>query len=426
MEKIKIGILGLGTVGSGVVRMLTEHASKITSIVGRQLEVKTVVVHDLNKQRSVDLTGVKVSNDPFEIINDSEIQMMVEVMGTIDQAKDYIEAALRAGKHVVTANKDLIALHGPSLVALAREKGCDLFYEASVAGGIPILRTIVNSFAADRIVEVKGIVNGTTNFIMTQMNQNGLDYATALAQAQEKGFAEADPTNDVEGIDAAYKMVILTQFAFGMDIKLADIYVEGISKVHAADIAEAKRLGYQIKLLGRAKLIDGSIDVTVAPVLVSQTQPLANVANENNAVFVTGAAVGETMFYGPGAGELPTANSVLSDIITVSKNINMGTTGTRFNEYQTPIQKATDDQVVDPYYLALEVVDRPGQMLKLTEIMTENQASFNLLTQTELPDQRARIMLVTHEMSRQQLKKIKEALQEVADLEIKAAYKVLK
>ena len=426
MENIKIGILGLGTVGSGVVRMLKEHANKITAIVGRNLEVKTVVVNNLNKQRSVDLEGITLIDDVAAIIDDPEIQMVVEVMGTVDLAKQYIERALKAGKHVITANKDLIALHGPSLIALARENGCDLVYEASVAGGIPILRTIVNSFAADKIIEVKGIVNGTTNFIMTQMNQNGLDYATALKQAQEKGFAEADPTNDVEGIDAAYKMIILTQFAFGMDINLDDVYVEGISKVHAADIAEAKRLGYQIKLLGRAKLIDDQIDVTVAPALIPQTQPLANVANENNAVFVTGAAVGDTMFYGPGAGELPTANSVLSDIIAVSKNIIMGTTGTRFNEYQRPIKQATDAQVIDPYYLALEVADKPGQLLKITEVMTENQASFNLLTQTELPNQRARIMLVTHEMSRQQLKDIKQALQAVPELTIEAAYKVLK
>ena len=259
MEVINIGILGLGTVGSGVVKMLTEHAEKISLITGRKLVVKTVVVHDLTKKRTVDMTGINVTDDIDVLLNDSEIKLVVEVMGTVKTAKEYIKRALKAKKHVVTANKDLIATHGPELTSLALKQGCDLYYEASVAGGIPILRTIVNSFAADKIVEVKGIVNGTTNYIMTQMNQAGISYEQALAQAQELGFAEADPTNDVEGIDAAYKMIILTQFAYGKDITLDDVKIEGISGVKLADIEEAKRLGYKIKLLGISKLVNNFI-----------------------------------------------------------------------------------------------------------------------------------------------------------------------
>ena len=333
METIKIGILGLGTVGSGVIRILRDHAEKISNITGRRLEVKTVVVHNLKKKRSVDLTGINLTDNADDVLCDDEIQMVVEVMGTVNIAKEYIERALKAGKHVITANKDLIATHGPELISLAKEHGCDLCYEASVAGGIPILRTIVNSFAADRIIEVRGIVNGTTNYIMTQMNKNGASYEDALESAQELGFAEADPTNDVDGIDAAYKMIILTQFAFGKDVTMDQVKVKGIRGIQKADIAEAKRLGYVIKLLGIAKLVNGHIDVSVGPVLVPQTQPLAAIQNENNAVVVTGSAVGETMFYGPGAGELPTANSVLSDITSVTKNIVMGTTGFSFNDY---------------------------------------------------------------------------------------------
>lgn len=425
MEAINIGILGLGTVGSGVVRMLTNHAEKISSITGRRLVVKTIVVHDLSKKRSVDMTGIKVTDDVDAVLSDPSIQLVVEVMGTVETAKKYIEQALKAGKHVVTANKDLIATYGPELTSLALQQKCDLYYEASVAGGIPILRTIVNSFAADRIVEVKGIVNGTTNYIMTQMNQKGVSYAAALQQAQELGFAEADPTNDVEGIDAAYKMIILTQFAFGKDITLSNVKLEGISGVQLEDIEEAKRLGYKIKLLGISKLINEHLDVSVGPVLVPRSQPLATVQNENNAVFVTGAAVGETMFYGPGAGELPTANSVLSDIITVTKNIAMGTTGVRFNDYSAQIKLAESSEVVYPYYISLKVLDKPGQMLKITEIMTKENASFNLITQTELDEKNARVTMVTHEMSEAQLNRIKEQINAVDTIEVIAAYKVL-
>ena len=222
-------------------------------------------------------------------------------MGTVTTAKKYIELLLKAGKHIITANKDLIATYGSELTELADKNKCDLFYEASVAGGIPILRTIVNSFAADRIIEVKGIVNGTTNYILTKMSQNNMSFADALKSAQELGFAEPDPTNDIEGIDAAYKMIILTQFAFGINIALDDIEVKGINGIDLEDIKQAKSLGYNIKLLGIAKLINDRISVAVGPVLVPETQPLSAVQNENNAVLVTGAAVGETMFYGPGA-----------------------------------------------------------------------------------------------------------------------------
>lgn len=425
METIKIGILGLGTVGSGVIRVLRDHAEKISNITGRRLEVKTVVVHNLKKKRSVDLTGINLTDNADDVLCDDEIQMVVEVMGTVNIAKEYIERALKAGKHVITANKDLIATHGPELISLAKEHGCDLCYEASVAGGIPILRTIVNSFAADRIIEVRGIVNGTTNYIMTQMNKNGASYEDALESAQELGFAEADPTNDVDGIDAAYKMIILTQFAFGKDVTMDQVKVKGIRGIQKADIAEAKRLGYVIKLLGIAKLVNGHIDVSVGPVLVPQTQPLAAIQNENNAVVVTGSAVGETMFYGPGAGELPTANSVLSDITSVTKNIVMGTTGFSFNDYTNELELADDSEVVYPYYLSLQVLDKPGQMLKLTEIMTEYDASFRLITQTQMNDRFARVSMVTHEMSESQLNHVVEKLNELEEISVIAAYKVL-
>lgn len=341
------------------------------------------------------------------------------------QQKKYIELLLKAGKHIITANKDLIATYGSELTELADKNKCDLFYEASVAGGIPILRTIVNSFAADRIIEVKGIVNGTTNYILTKMSQNNMSFADALKSAQELGFAEPDPTNDIEGIDAAYKMIILTQFAFGINIALDDIEVKGINGIDLEDIKQAKSLGYNIKLLGIAKLINDRISVAVGPVLVPETQPLSAVQNENNAVLVTGAAVGETMFYGPGAGELPTANSVLSDIIAVTKDIVLETTGNRFNDFSREGKQALPDEVKYPYYISLKVKDRLGQMLKITEVMTELNASFHLIIQSEYDEVNARVVMTTHQMSEQQIKEIIEGIDNLEEIEVIASYRIL-
>ena len=425
MKTIDIGILGLGTVGSGVVKILQDNAQKITDITGCKLNVKTVVVRDVTAKRNVDLTGIELTDDFTKLVTDDDIKIVVEVMGTVETARGYIKQLLNAKKHVVTANKDLIAQHGPELSELAKQNHCDLFYEASVAGGIPILRTIVNSFAADQVESVLGIVNGTTNFILTQMTQNGLSYAQALKLAQEKGFAEADPTNDVKGKDAAYKMIILTQFAFGKDITVNDVKLEGIDGVQLADINEAAQLGYTIKLLGIAKLIDDKLDVSVGPVLVPSSRPLAAIQNENNAVLVTGKAVGETMFYGPGAGELPTANSVLSDIIAVTKDIVLETTGSRFNDYVKNVALAPASDVIYPYYLSLVLPDKPGQMLKLTEIMAKQKASFNVIKQTGESKGTARISLVTHAMSEAQLNAIKAKIKEMPEMQLLAAYKVL-
>lgn len=425
MEDIKIGLVGLGTVGSGVLQMLTSNQDKIANITGRSLTVKTIVVHNIDKPRTVDLTGIQLTSDLNAIMDDPEIQIVVEVMGGIHPAKEIITQLLQAGKHVVTANKDLIANAGEELATTARDTHTDLMYEASVAGGIPILRTIVNSFAADHILEVKGIVNGTTNYILTQMQQHGRSYEEALQQAQKLGFAEADPTNDVAGIDAAYKMIILSQFAFGTQLSLDKMAVTGIDNVQLDDVTQAAELGYTVKLLGVAKRIDDGVFAEVAPVLVPSDHPLATINNENNAVMVTGQAVGETLFYGPGAGGLPTANSVLSDIISESKNIALGTTGNGFNNYQTQTQYADPADILYPYYLSLSMPDIPGQMLKLTQIMTNIGASFKQIVQTDEPKERAKVMVITHAMSKEQLAELKIQLAATDDVTLLAAYKVL-
>ncbi|GAA3621312.1 homoserine dehydrogenase [Secundilactobacillus similis DSM 23365 = JCM 2765] len=426
MNTIKIGLIGLGTVGGSVLQMLTENQDKVQNITGQRLSVKTIVVRDTEKHQAAVPEGVTLTSDLDAIINDPEIKIVVEVMGGVHPAKEIITQLLNAKKHVVTANKDLIASAGEELANIARENHCDLMYEASVAGGIPILRTIVNSFAADQILEVKGIVNGTTNYILTQMQRKNWSYDQALKKAQELGFAESDPTNDVAGIDAAYKMVILSQFSYGTHLKLDDMSVEGIQTISLKDVEQADAFGYTIKLLGISRRINGGVFAEVGPVLVPTDHPLATINNENNAVMVTGQAVGETLFYGPGAGGLPTANSVLSDIVSVTKNIVLETTGNAFNNYQSESGNVDANDVIYPYYLSLKMLDIPGQMLKLTQVMTQIGASFSQIVQTKNDDQSARVVIITHDMSKAQLHDLKEQLEAIDTITLLSAYKVLK
>ena len=424
METVQIGMLGLGTVGSGVLQMIQNNEDKVANVTGRQLNVKKVLVKHPERHQKVQ-GGIELTTDIQEIINDQEIQIVVELIGGIHPAKDYIEMALRSRKNVVTANKDLIATYGPELSRLAHDNDCDLMYEASVAGGIPILRTINNSFSADKITEVKGIVNGTTNYILTQMSQQGWSYEKALREAQKLGFAEADPTNDVTGKDAAFKMVILSQFAFGIQLTINDFNVTGIDRLSAFDVQQAGKFGYVIKLVGISRVINDGVFVEVAPVLVPVDHPLATINNEYNAVMVTGQAVGDTLFYGRGAGGLPTANSVLSDITSVTKNLVLKTNGNFFNNYQQRYIPATTDQVAYPYFLSITMPDITGQMLKLTQIMTEINASFSQITQTEA-NVIVRIGIITHAMSGSQLHEFKAQIASEPTINLDAAYKVLK
>ena len=283
-DTLKIGLLGLGTVGTGVLTLLKEHQEKISQVTGMNVVIEKAFVRNLEtKQAQAEEYGLSLTTSIDDILEDKEIQIVVELMGTIEPAKTYIMKALEKGKHIVTANKDLLAQHGSELVALAQKHHCDLYYEASVAGGIPILRTIANSLAADNIQQVLGIVNGTTNYMLTQMVSADKSYEEALAEAQALGFAEADPTNDVDGIDAAYKMVILSQFAFGMNVSLPQVDIRGIRGLSLDDVAMAKQLGYEIKLIGSAEQNENSISVEVAPMLVNQKHPIASVRNEYNA-----------------------------------------------------------------------------------------------------------------------------------------------
>lgn len=423
--KLQVGVLGFGTVGSGVIRILKEHQEKISQVTGYDITVKKVLVRDLEKNRRYEAEGFTLTTDPTDVLDDPEIAVVVEVMGSITTARNYILHALKAGKSVVTANKDLIAIHGDELVAVAQENHCDLFYEASVAGGIPILRTIVNSLAADRIKKVLGIVNGTTNYMLTQMTTSSKSYEEALKEAQDLGFAESDPTSDVDGIDAARKMVILTRLAFGMNVNLDDVKTKGIRGISQKDIAIASQLGYKVKLVGQAEEIDNTVDVAVGPVLLPAAHPLSGVNDENNAVFVTGAAVGETMFYGPGAGEMPTATSVVSDLITVAKNTKLGTIGNVFNRFVHETKYTPADKVFSKYYFRMQMNDKTGTFLKLTKIFADAGVSFDKILQEPNDKHTATVVIVSHAASRNQIEEAVDGVNKEPEMRLITQYAVV-
>lgn len=358
-DSIQIGMLGLGTVGTGVAKILSQSGASIAQKVGRPIVLKKVLVRDVNKARSLP-QPVVLTNRAEDILEDPDIDIVIEVMGGEEPAKEYMLRAMRAGKHVVTANKDVVAQHGKELFAAAEAAQVDFLFEASVAGGIPIIRPLKQCLAGNRIHEVMGIVNGTTNYMLTKMTKEGLDFAEVLAEAQAKGYAEADPTADVGGLDAARKLAILASIAFNARVTFDDVYVEGITSISREDIAYATELGYVIKLLAIAREEEGRISVRVHPTFLPNTHPLANVNDVFNAVFIRGDAVGETMFYGRGAGELPTASAVVGDVIDAARNIGRGASGrilcTCFEE--RPIQPMSETK--SPYFIRLLVQDQPG------------------------------------------------------------------
>jgi homoserine dehydrogenase len=428
MKAISIGLLGLGTVGSGVVKIIENHQDKLIHQIGCPVEIKKVLVQDLHKTRAVEVDSSLLTSNPDEILNDPEIDVVIEVMGGTSETKPYLLSALRQGKHVVTANKDLMALHGSELLKVASEHGCDLFYEASVAGGIPILRGLVDGLASDRITQLMGIVNGTTNFILTKMSQEGLPYEVALKEAQELGFAEADPTSDVEGLDAARKMTILATLGFSMHIDLDDVKVCGISNITEEDLHYGKQLGYTMKLIGNAHREGEKVEVSVQPTFLSNNHPLASVQNEYNAVYVYGEAVGETMFYGPGAGSLPTATAVVSDLVGVIKNLRLGVNGRSAVTPQYPKRLKDNSEKYSKYFLRIHVQDEVGVFAEITSIFAKYGVSFEKILQMPVKkNETAEIVLVTHRASVTSYENI---LVELKDLnavkEIKSSYRVVR
>ncbi|GFR38347.1 homoserine dehydrogenase [Insulibacter thermoxylanivorax] len=428
MKKIRIGMLGLGTVGSGVVRIVEGHQEDLQRQTGAELVLSKIAVRDINKSRKVTVDPALLTEDPWEVINDPEIDVIVEVMGGVEQTKEYILAALDKGKQVITANKDLIALHGPEILAKAAEKRCDIMYEASVAGGIPILRTLVEGFSSDRITKIVGIVNGTTNYILTKMTQEGASYEDVLVEAQRLGYAEQDPTSDVEGFDAAYKMIILGSLGFHVHLSLNDLDIRGISKVTSDDIASAKRLGYTIKLLGIAERQDDLISISVQPTMVKDSHPLASVNGVFNAIYVYGQAVGETMFYGPGAGDMPTATSVVADLVAVTRNLLTGINGSRSSMIMNEKKLKSDEQIVSKYFMRLHVADKAGVLAKITQIFADYDISLESVLQ--LPnngtdEQETEIIIITHDASKAGLNKALAKFEEIEVVKaVRSVYRV--
>lgn len=395
-EAIKIGLLGSGTVGSGVVRVLKENMEEITARVGTRLVLAKVLVRDKKKPRPY-LDGIELTDRVEDILEDEEISVVVEVMGGLHPAKEYMLRAMEAGKSVVTANKDVVAQFGQELFDMAEKHDVDFRFEASVGGGIPIIMPLKQCLTANRISEVLGIVNGTTNYMLTKMSEEGMSYDDVLKEAQEKGYAEANPSADVDGLDAARKAAILSSIAFNMRISLADVSVEGITKITPEDISYAKNLGYVVKLLAIGKETDDGINVRVHPVFLPKEHPLASVNGVYNAIFVRGNAIGEAMFYGPGAGSLPTASAVVADIIDVSRDIVTHSFG-RLNctcyreKVLCPIEKTQSS-----YYVRLLVEDKPGVLGAIATAFGNADVSLQSVIQTQRDgNEHAEIVAITH------------------------------
>ncbi len=426
MKPIKVGLLGLGTVGTGVIRIVEGHQDDLSNQVGSPIIISRILVKDRNKGRNVQVDPSKLTEDPWEIVRNPDIDVIVEVMGGIGQTKEYILEALERGKHIVTANKDLMALHGQEILAKAREKGCDVYYEASVAGGSPIIRTLIEGFSSDRITKIMGIVNGTTNYILTKMSQEGAAYADVLKEAQELGYAEADPTSDVEGLDAARKMTILSTLGFRSNVSLDDVSAKGISSVTQEDIQYAKRLGYEVKLLGIAERQDDFISVSVQPTMIKQSHPIASVNGVFNAVYVHGEAVGETMFYGAGAGELPTATSIVADLVAIVKNMKLGVNGRQAQLSYNVMKLKTDEQIASKFFLLLHVEDRAGVLAQIAQVFSDCDVSIESVMQPSTPNKNStEIIIITHEASKAAMNKVLAAFEELSAVrKIKSVYRV--
>ena len=424
---VKIALLGFGTVASGVPFLLKENGDKIFQAAQSEIEVAKVLVKDEEEKARLLAAGNDFNfvTNIDQIIEDAEVSIVVELMGRIEPAKTFITRALQAGKHVVTANKDLLAVHGAELIAIAKEHGVALYYEAAVAGGIPILRTLVNSLVADKVTRVLGVVNGTSNFMMTKMVEEGWSYEDALAKAQELGYAESDPTNDVDGIDAAYKMVILSQFAFGMNVQFDQVGHKGIRNITPEDVAVAQSLGYVIKLVGSIEETPSGLSAEVTPTFLPKAHPLAGVNGVMNAVYVESIGIEESMYYGPGAGQKPTATSVVADIIRIVRRLNEGTIGKAFNEYSRPVQLAKPEDVKSDYYFSIQTPDMKGQLLKLAQIFNQEDVSFKQVLQAGAKDSVARVVIITHQLNQTQLHHIIEKIDAEADFTLLNTFKVL-
>ncbi len=388
MKPVKIGVLGLGTVGGGTVNVLKRNAQEISRRAGRDIVVTRASARDLSRDRICDTQGITLSTDPYEIINDPEIDIILELIGGTSLAKELVLQAIANGKHVVTANKALIALHGNEIFAAASKANVIVAYEAAVAGGIPIIKAIREGLSGNRINWLAGIINGTGNFILTEMRDKGRDFDDVLKEAQALGYAESDPTFDVEGIDAGHKLMILASIAFGIPLQFENVYTEGITKITRGDVEYAGELGYRIKHLGIARKTSTGIELRVHPTLIPERRLLANVDGVMNAVLVNADAVGPTMYYGAGAGSEATASAVVADVVDVVRALTLNSINRvphlAFQEDSiADLHILTHEQIETAYYLRLTVEDKPGALAQITQILAQQNISIEAILQKE-------------------------------------------
>ncbi|MFK8027314.1 MAG: homoserine dehydrogenase [Gammaproteobacteria bacterium] len=399
MKPVTIGILGLGTVGGGTATVLQRNAAEIARRAGRSIELVSASVRDINKKRSAELDDVKLTLDSNEIVDDPNIDIILELIGGTDLAKELVLRAIENGKHIVTANKALIALHGNEIFEAAQRKGVTVAFEAAVAGGIPIIKAIREGLAGNQIEWLAGIINGTGNFILTEMRDKGRDFMDVLKEAQALGYAEADPTFDVEGIDAAHKLTILASIAFGVPLQFEKVYTEGISEITRADVEYAGELGYRIKHLGIARRVESGLEMRVHPTLIPHRRLIANVDGVMNAVLVRADAVGPTLYYGPGAGAEPTASAVVADLVDVVRALTTDP-GNRVPHLAfqpdaiQDIDVLTMDQVETAFYLRMQVQDQAGVLADVTHIFADHDISIEAIVQKEEKDEQGCVPLV--------------------------------
>jgi homoserine dehydrogenase len=411
-DVVRVGVLGCGNVGAALIGLVNEQAGAIEARTGVRLDVTRVAVRNLSRERAVEVPERILTRDTTGVVTDPDVDIVVEVIGGIEPARELILNALAGGKPVVTANKELLANVGAEVFAAAAEANRDLLFEAAVAGGIPIMRVLRESLRGEPIQRVMGIVNGTTNYILTKMSEEGADYGAALAEAQRLGYAERDPTADVEGFDAGAKAAIMASVAFGVRVVAGDVYHEGISRITPDDIAVADRLGYVVKLLAICERVDGEVAVRVHPAMVPRAHPLASVRDSYNAVFVEGDAVGRLMFYGRGAGGRPTASAVLGDLIDAAVNLRHDTHGPMGTFARTRIRPI--DETTAEYYLPLEVVDRPGVLHAVTGVFAKHDVSIRTAEQ-EGRGEEAQLVFITHEAREAD---VQATLRDLRDLEV--------
>ena len=410
---IKCAVLGAGTVGGGVYKLVERQREELPRKAGACLDIAKILVRDRSKVRQG--VDAKLLTDSWqEILTDPEIQIVIELMGGIEPARTYIIEALFAGKHVVTANKDLMAEYGKELMEAAEASGCDLLFEASVAGGIPIIRPLKQCLAGNNLTEVMGIVNGTTNYILTKMTDEGMDYTEALAKATALGYAEADPTADVEGLDAGRKIAIMASIAFNSRVTFSDVYIEGITKITDRDIRYAKEFSYVVKLLGVARHTETGVEVRVHPMLIPETHPLASVKDVFNAVFVHGDAVDDAMFMGRGAGEFPTASAVMGDVIDVVRNILKGCTGRISCGCYKNLPVKSIEGTESRFFLRLQVEDRPGVLAGIAGVLGNNDVSIAQVVQKTRKTAAAELVVITDQVLEQHFRDALTILKEMS------------